>query len=59
MGDVPKAAIDIWYQCQRKKRYENKKTANKRAREWGQYVYECPQCKFYHLTTKPQGDANA
>lgn len=45
-----------WNMCDRKKVYLNKKTANKRAREFNQYVYNCPKCGGYHLTKREQDE---
>lgn len=49
-----RTSVDVWNMCDRKKIYLNKKTANKRAREFNQHVYECPKCGGYHLTKRPQ-----
>jgi len=57
-GSIAKPGIDRWYQCQRKKAYQNVKTARKRAREFGQQVYQCPQCGFYHLTSKQSNEVS-
>lgn len=48
------------WSCRRKHRYESLRIAQDRARELGAkagkilWVYHCPECKKYHLTSQPQ-----
>jgi hypothetical protein len=38
--------------CHRKKQYKDRVTALHKAANWGQRVYQCPDCHQWHLTRK-------
>jgi hypothetical protein len=53
---VETEAYKNWRMCGRKKAFETQSKANKAARLYNQYVYQCPICFCWHLTKKEQVD---
>lgn len=53
------SAFNRYLMCDRKKRYEQKKTALKMANKFDGSVYQCPVCDGFHCTKKKARRRNA
>ena len=51
----PQPGFKEWRMCGRKRTYNSPQHARQVARQYRQFVYQCPECNKWHLTSHKQG----